>query len=408
MKVLVAHNYYQYQGGEDSVFSNETLLLRRHGNEVIEFVRHNGDIPKFGLRDYATLPIRTLWNWDSYADIKQLLLRHKPDVAHFHNTFPLISPAAYDACWDCNVPVIQSLHNSRLFCPSSGLYYQGRYCEDCLGKTLPWPGIYRGCYRGSRLQTGLVGIMTSVHHGLRTWTDKVSRYIVFNSFFRQKFIQAGFPADKLAIKPHFLDDPGRKDQTGGYALYVGRFTQQKGIRTLLRAWERLGHIPLKLCGAGPLDDMVQKQASKSGGLIEVIPFAPRETVYDLMKGAAFLIWPSEAVESFGLVALEAFACSIPVIFSGLDPMAELVAEDHTGIAFRAGDPEDLARKCAWAWDHKEKMSRMGLAARAEYERKHSAASNYSRLVEIYQEAIEHRRQVAAFTQGSLQRLPLLD
>src|SRR5579871_6895496 len=118
MKILVAHNFYQHQGGEDSVFASEKALLRRFGNEVIEFVRHNSEIPDFGLGDYAALPIRTMWNWDSYADIKRILVEHRPDVAHFHNTFPLISPAAYDACRDCNVPVVQTLHNSRLFCPS--------------------------------------------------------------------------------------------------------------------------------------------------------------------------------------------------------------------------------------------------------------------------------------------------
>jgi glycosyltransferase involved in cell wall biosynthesis len=391
MKVLVAHNFYQYQGGEDAVFSNEKLLLCRYGNEVIEFVRHNDDIPKFGLRDYATLPIRTVWNWDSYSHVKRLLQEHKPDVAHFHNTFPLISPAAYDACWDCDVPVVQSLHNSRLFCPSGGLYYEGKYCQDCLGRTFPWAGVRRGCYRDSRLQTGLVGIMTAVHRHLGTWTDKVSQYVVFNTFFREKFIEAGFPAEKIAIKPHFLDDPGRKDRQGEYALFVGRFTEQKGIRTLMRAWEKLHHIPLKLCGGGPLEGLVQEHAARSGGSIDVVPFAPRQQVFDLMKGASFLIWPSEAVESFGLVALEAFACGVPVISSGLGPMAELVAENQTGMAFRAGDPDDLAEKCGWAWEHKTEMCRMGNAAREKYESQHSAEHNYSRLVEIYQDAIDQRR-----------------
>lgn len=233
--------------------------------------------------------------------------------------------------------------------------------------------------------------MTALHRRLGTWKDKVSRYVVFNSFFRDKFVDAGFPADKLAIKPHFLDDPGVQHQAGEYALYVGRFTSQKGVSTLLRAWEKLSPIPLKLCGRGPLEGIVQEYASRSNGSIEVVPFAPREQVYDLMRKAAFLVWPSEAVESFGLVALEAFACGVPVIFSGLGPMAELVSENQTGLAFRAGDPDDLAAKCAWAWEHKSEMRGMGEAARKKYETHHSAEKNYHRLVEIYQDAIEQRR-----------------
>lgn len=390
MKVLVAHNFYQHQGGEDAVFASEMTLLRRNGNEVIEYVRHNSDINKFALTQFAILPARTLWNWDSYAQIKRILLEQKPDIAHFHNTFPLISPAAYHACWDLKIPVVQSLHNSRLFCPSGGLFYQGSYCERCLGKSLPWAGIARGCYRNSRVQTGMVGIMTAAHRHLGTWNEKVSRYVVFNSFFRQKFIQAGLPPEKIAIKPHFLEDPGPGSKDRQYALYVGRLSEPKGVLTLLGAAQKLPHVPIKLCGSGPLEEHVSSIVRSSDNL-EVIPFGPREQVLELMKNAAFLIWPSEAVESFGLVALEAFACGKPVIFSGLGAMPDLVEQNRTGIAFRAGDPDDLAAKIAWAWEHGDEMSRMGRTARQVYEAHYSADRNYGQLMQIYSDALLERR-----------------
>ncbi len=388
MKVLAAHNYYQYQGGEDSVFSNEKELLRRRGHEVVEFVRDNHEITSYGVTEFAALPARTIWNWDSYDRVKKIIKDFKPDVVHLHNTFPLISPAVYDACWDCNVPVVQTLHNSRLFCPAGGLFYKGEYCERCLGKTLPWAGIARGCYRSSHLQTGLVGIMTAVHRKRGTWTDKVARYVVFNSFFKQKFIEAGLPAAKIDVKPHFLDDPGEAQVPGAYALYVGRLSDQKGVRTLLRAWESVGNVPLRICGSGPLEAVVSEAAAKSGGKISHTPFAPREAVLSMMKGASFLIWPSEAVETFGLVALEAFACGRPVVCSALSSMLEMVSENQTGISFQAGNSDDLARKVMWAWQNKEEMVRMGRAARKRYEADFSTDSNYDRLIQIYHRAIE--------------------
>ena len=391
MKVLVAHNYYQNPGGEDIVFRSEIDLLRRHGHELIEYVRNNKEIADYNFNDYATLGFRTIWNWETYADIKRLIQEHKPDLAHFHNMFPLISPAAYDACSSLNVPVVQTLHNFRMFCPAGNLSYKGNYCERCLGKSLPWTGIARSCYRESRPQTAVIGILNAVHRKRGTWTDKIARYIVPNDASRDTFVRAGFPEEKIAVKPHFLDDPGWGVGRREYALYVGRLTELKGVRTLLTAWKTLTEIPLKICGDGPLQGMVEEAAVASNGNIELMPFVRRAEVLTEMKNAAFLVWPSETPESFGLVAMESFACGRPVICSSVGPMPNLVEAGVTGIHFRACDPQDLAEKVRWAWSHPKEMARMGRAARMEYETKYFPERNYEKLLEVYTEAIALRR-----------------
>jgi glycosyltransferase involved in cell wall biosynthesis len=387
MRILLAHNFYTLQGGEDAVFSNEKVLLQRHGHEVIEYVRYNNEIGNYGVPQYAGLAARTLWNWTSYAEIKSLIQKHRPDIAHFHNIFPLISPAAYDACVDSGVPVVQTLHNARLFCPQGGLYYRGQRCEACLGKALPWSGILRACYRESHIQSGLVGIMNAAHWRRGTWTDKVNRYIVFTSYFRDKFIQAGLPANKITIKPHGIDDPGLGHACGDYALYAGRLTAAKGLKVLLRAWEKTRGVPLKICGTGELEDEVLRVAAESDGKVQLLPQVPREEVLELIKRAAFLVWPSWG-ETFGLVALEAFACGKPVIASGARPMSDLVENSCTGIHFQVGDPDDLARQLTWAWEHPEEMKRMGAAARKKYESCYSVETNYEALIGIYTEVIQ--------------------
>jgi glycosyltransferase involved in cell wall biosynthesis len=391
MKVLVAHNFYQSPGGEDVVFLREKTMLASRGHEVIEYTRHNREIASAGLWDYATLPARVIWNWDSYNEVKRLVAKHKPDVAHFHNIFPLISPAAYSACWEAGVPVVQSLHNSRLFCPAGIMYYNGAFCQDCLGKAFPWPGVVRACYRKSHLQTGVVGLMSTVHRSLGTWNQMVSRYVVFTEFYRRTFQEAGFPAGKLVIKPHFIEDPGVRQGMGSYALYVGRLSEDKGIATLLHAWQRVQHIPLKICGEGPLDSMVRDFAGKAGGAVEVLPFIPPAQVMKLIKGAAFLLWPSEFRETFGLVAVEAFACGVPVIASAVGGMPGIVSDRCTGLTFQVGDVVDLAAKVAWAWEHTDELDEMGRAARSEYEAKYTTERNYNSLLQIYFDAIAQRR-----------------
>lgn len=389
MKILLVHNSYQQNGGEDEVFANERELLRSAGHEVVQYLRSNDEINDYGLWNKATLGLRTIWAWDSARELKELLKREQPNLVHFHNTFPLISPSAYLSCEEAGIPVVQSLHNPRLICPAATLYRDGQVCEDCLGKSLPWPGILHACYRSSRIQTGIVASMLMVHRYLNTWDKQVCTYIVFTDFYRRKFIAAGLPQNKIAIKPHFVaPDPGQTEGIQDYALFIGRLAAEKGVMTLLKAWQRLKGIPLKIRGDGPLKVQVLERVRDSSYCIDLVPRLDKNDLMTLLQGARFLVWPSEGYyEAFGLVAVEAFACGTPVIASGVGVMAEIVEDNRTGLHFAPGDPRDLAAKVEWAWTHPQEMRAMGGAARAEYETKYTAECNYQQLMGIYQRAI---------------------
>ena len=385
MKLLVAHNHYRQSGGEDEVFLRESELLRSAGHEVLEYKEHNREISEDGIPSKVQLAARTFWATDSIARLRSLLRREKPDLVHFHNTFPLISPAAYYACHQEGVPVVQSLHNSRLICPAATLYRNGSACEDCLGKTVPWPGVVHACYHNSRLQTAVVAGMLAGHRVLGTWQEQVDAYIVFTEFFRQKFIEAGLPPEKIFLKPHFLStDPGMKQNDGDCALFMGRLVPEKGVATLLKAWESLGHVPLWVAGAGPMEQDVRR-FSLTDQSIHMMPYLSQSECFDMIKRARLLVWPSDT-ETFGLVAIESFACGTPVIASRSSAMVEVVEDKKTGLLFEAGDPEDLAAKVAWSWTHPREMAAMGRAARAEYKSKYTAERNYELLMGIYSHA----------------------
>jgi glycosyltransferase involved in cell wall biosynthesis len=384
MKVLIAHNYYRQSGGEDEVFRRESELLRSAGHEVLEYTTHNGEIAEDGILSKAKLAARTLWARDSVARLRLLLRRERPDLAHFHNTFPLISPAAYYACQQEGIPVVQSLHNSRLICPAATFYRNGSACLDCLGRSLPWPGVVHACYRNSHLQTAVIAGMLAGHRILGTWHQQVDAYIVFTEFYRQKFIGAGLPREKLFVKPHFLAaDPGMKHTTGDYALFLGRLAPEKGIPTLLKAWQSLRHIPLRIAGEGPMEGDVKRLAEHNPSVF-ALPHLSRKECVDLIKGARFLVWPSEGYnETFGLVAIEAFACGTPVVAARIGAMQEIVADHCNGLQFTPGEPDDLASKLSWAWSHPAEMEAMGVAARSEYTTKYTAEVNRQLLMEIY-------------------------
>jgi glycosyltransferase involved in cell wall biosynthesis len=391
MRILVAHNFYQQHGGEDTVFFAETELLRNHGHEVFEY-RESNDRVRY--MSSFTAAVNTVWSRYSKKNMSELVQRLQPDVVHFHNTFLLISPSAYYACKQNNVPVVQSLHNPRLLCPAGKLYRDGSVCEECVGKTPPWPGVVHGCYRNSRAQTAIVSAMLTLHRALGTWDRLIDKFIVFTEFYRQKFIQGGLSSEKIAYKPHFVDpDPGcRKGNKGDYALYIGRLDREKGVPTLLKAWMRTPDVPLKIRGDGNLlgevNDFISRNGFKS---VKIVKRLGKEDLNDLIKHARFLVWPSEGYyETFGLVAIEAFACGVPVIASSAGVLAENVTDGKTGLHFNQGDPEDLSAKVDWAWNNPDRMAEMGIAARKEFEERYTAEKNYEMLIDIYESAISAR------------------
>ena len=334
--------------------------------------------------------MRTVWADDSYAAIKRLIKDERPEVVHFQNTFPLISPAAYYAARRGGAAVVQALRNYRALC-SNGLFFRdGRVCEDCLGRTVPWPGLSHACYRGSHPASGVVMAMQSTHNMLGTWQNQVDLYIAPSAFSRAKFIEAGFPASRIVTKPNFVHpDPGVAEGSGRFALFAGRLAREKGVLTLLEAWRRVPSLPLKIAGDGPLRSRLQHyvEQHRLTDRVELLGHQSPEQVLELMKQARVAIFPSEWYETFGRVATEAYACGIPVVASQIGAVAEIVADGRTGLHFLPGDSDDLAAKIEWLEEHPAERAAMGSAARAEYEGKYTAAHNFRMLMEIYDQAI---------------------
>ena len=380
MRILIAHNYYQQAGGEDRVFADEAHLLETKGHEISRYSIRNDQIASMGS---LALAGATLWNRQIYRQLRSRIRQDQPHVIHFHNTFPLISPAGYYAARAEGVPVVQTLHNYRLLCPSAIFFRDGRICEDCAGKAIPWPGVVHRCYRGSRAATGATAAMLVFHRLLQTWKKAVDVFIACSQFARDKFVAGGLSPDKLVCKPNFLypaPEPGQGE--GGYALFVGRFAPEKGLETLLAAWEQLPDMPLKIVGDGPCAQQVAAAAERLPQ-VEWLGLQPRDAVYDLMGNAAFLIVPSEWYETFGLVAIEAFAKGTPALVANIGAIAELVTPGQNGLHFRPGDSQDLVEKVDWLRSHPADLTRMGQNARTTFETHYTAEANYQMLMQIY-------------------------
>jgi glycosyltransferase involved in cell wall biosynthesis len=381
MRVLMLHNYYQQSGGEDAVVAEEIALLERNKVVVNLFAKRNDSIAKMPR---SQLALNTLWSTKSADEVSIAIKRFKPDVIHSHNTFPLISPSAYYAAAKQNVPVVQTLHNFRLFCAQAMFMREGKVCEDCLGK-LGWRGIVHGCYRDSKLQSAAVVSMQSLHRMLGTYQHQVTRYIALNEFCRDKFIEAGLPKTRMTIKPNFIDLPAlanAHNYTRQGGLFVGRLSKEKGLLTLAEAASIYAQAKLDIVGVGTEAQLLTNHVN-----VQMIGWQQPPEIYARMRNAAYLVMPSIWYENFPRTLVESFACGLPVIASRLGAMAELIEDGINGILFEPGNAKDLADKLQWADSHPEAMLKMGIAARREYESKYTSAINFAQLMAIYQDAM---------------------
>ncbi len=379
MRILVAHNAYLYRGGEDTVVEAEISLLRRYGHEVMLYRRDNAELDALPRWKAA---VDSVWSKRTIDEVGRLLCSFRPHLMHVHNTFPLISPSLYGVADRWGVPVVQTLHNFRLLCPQAMLMRNGRYCDDCVGRW-PWRAVLHRCYRGSLAQTAVSAGVLSAHRALGTWRSRVHRFIVLNQMCREIFIRGGLPAEKLCIKPNFVEAagaPGDHARSGG--LFIGRLAPEKGVLTLVQALQQKPGTRITVCGSGPLQGVVEQSKQ-----LDYVGFERGEALRARIAGAAFLVMPSTGIESFGLAAIEAFACGTPVIASRHGGLREIVEHGRNGLLVPPGDAKALAEAMDYAFANPMQMRRMGMEAYQTYLARYTPERNYATLLSIYHQAL---------------------
>jgi glycosyltransferase involved in cell wall biosynthesis len=389
MRVLLCHVSYRQSGGEDMVYANEHRLLQSQGITVIPFARNNKDIDESGLSGRLALAKNTAWCNQAYKDITEEIHKSRPDIAHFHNTFPLLSPSVYAACRDQGIPVVQTLHNYRLICPGGTLERAGHVCEDCVGTSL-WPALRHRCYRDSLPATAAVVWMLARNRLRGTYQQLVNQYIALTRFAADRLINGGLPQERVAIKPNFLPNPplhpGAGD--GNYAVYVGRLSREKGLHTLLSAWRQVRNLPLKIIGDGPLRAELEQQVQQEHLSVEFLGFRAHPDVLDQVARATLQVIPSECYEGFPMTVLEAYACGTPVLASRLGSLDEIVIEGETGLKFGAGDADDLKNKVLRLQNDPELLGSLRRGARQQFEGHYTADRNFRALMTIYERVLQ--------------------
>ena len=395
LRILVVHNRYRSEqpSGEDNVVDQEVALLREAGHRVDRFERRSDDIAEMSLPRKALVPAGVPWNPAARTALTARLRRERPDIVHVHNTFPLLSPSVLDACRAAAVPVVATLHNYTQVCPTGTLYRNGEVCTSCVGR-LPLPAVRHGCYRGSSVAT--VPLAVSLLANRRRWWSTVSRFLCISDAQRRTLVANGMPAELLSVKYNFVPDTDLlRTKPGEHLLYLGRLTEEKGVRLLMAAWDQLAAagglgVPLVVAGAGPLADEVASWAATRHDVCFVGKLDKEAARATVARSVAVVV-PSQWLETFGLVVVEAMAAGVPSVVAGHSSLAELVTDGVTGLTHTPSDASSLATALGRVV---RAPSSLGLAARERYEREFAPTAGLANLLTHYRQVMEVNRHGA--------------
>jgi glycosyltransferase involved in cell wall biosynthesis len=395
MRILLVHNRYRSAApsGENRVVDQEGDALAALGHEVRRFIRESDEIQQWSLPKKASLPVRTIWNWEAFHDLKAVLREYRPEVVHVHNTFPLLSPAVLHACRDAGIPVVATIHNYKLACANGAFFRDGAPCHDCAG-TLPVRSVAHGCYRDSPAATVPVALGMIAHR--RAWRSLVSAYVLISRSQRDLLRGLRLPEDRVFVRYNLIPSRARvQPASEPMVVYAGRLDEVKGVRLLMAGWDRYqeeagGHPALKLAiaGAGPLGDEVAAWAGARASVVMAGTLSAGECA-DLISRARAVLLPSAWEETFGLVAVEAMAAGVPPVAAAHGSFPELITSGVNGALFDPGDPLALGRAIADVERSPEQYATYGEQARKTYEERFDPAGNLEELLAIYRFAIAH-------------------
>lgn len=405
MRIFYVHNYYRscIPSGENSVVDAEIEMLRAHGHEVIVFSRTNDAIRKVpALGPFLSL-LSIMANPFAANSLGREIRRSRPDIVHVHNLFPLISPLALWVAHRSGAKVVLTLHNYRCVCAAGTPMRGNRVCDDCfrtmaadIGKRRRlsvWPAIKYRCHRGSLIAT--VPLAVNIWLYRRFWRKWVDRFIVLSEFQRQIMAECGFPLEKLAVKGNFTRmkcSSGVPAQKKDQLLYVGRLSDEKGLRTLLAGWRQFAaHFQsATLVIAGDGCQREEYEAMAKGLHVSFLGMRTHDEVLQLMAESRATVLPSECWETFGMTVLESMQMGTPVIVSNLGALPSLVP-CGCGEVFAAGDATGLAEAIERMWMREDSVEMSENCVRRANEL-YSEDANYQFQMRLYESVVAGRNR----------------
>ncbi|HUN55803.1 MAG TPA: glycosyltransferase family 4 protein [Smithella sp.] len=407
MKILFLNKFYYLKGGAERVFFEEQSVLQQKGQKIIPFSRrHPGNLPtqyndffapQLSLDTHPSFKslkaaFGIIYSFQTKAALRRLISQERPDIAHAHNIYGLLTTSVLDELYSSGIPAVLTLHDFKIICPNYQFLNGTRICQDC--KTHHYyKAILNKCVHGNMFYSSVYALENYFHYMTRKYEKKVSRYIAVSRFIRNKFIEYGFPEERITLIPNFIDaklyEPAYENQN--YFLYFGRLVPEKGLMTLLRAFARLKTTQNRLiiAGEGPLRRELEKEIiDQNINNVEFTGFLTGDLLADKIKKCVCTIIPSEIYENCPMSALESLAYGKPVIGADIGGIPELITHKVDGLIFKSGDVEDLSNCLEYmASQSPLQLREWGTNARMKIERSYNVKQHYEALMTLYHEVL---------------------
>lgn len=412
MKILLVNYRYFISGGPEKYMFNIKNILEKNGHEVIPFSIHSNKNVETKYSKYFVEPIgdrnatyfeeckktpkviwqmisRSVYSFEVKRAIQKEIKEVKPDIVYIIHYVNKLSPSVIRGAKQLGIPVVLRLSDYFLLCPRFDFMYQKQICEDCLSKGYR-TCIKRKCVKGSLFASVIRVLSMKVHKAIHIYND-IDAFITPSEFLKKKLIKNGFDENKIHCIPTFTFSKSRVDEStmGEYGLYFGRITEEKGVETVIKAYEMLPEYKVKIMGDDTTEEAQRlKEYVKEHQLdnIEFLGFKGGTELEEIIKRAKFTLIPSIWYDNLPNTALESFQYSKPVIASNIGSLPELVIDKYNGYLFEPGNYKQLAEKIK-EFDDEDKVKIMGENSRSRLEDRFAAKTHYDNLLKIFQKVM---------------------
>ena len=415
MRILLVNYRYFISGGPEKYMFNIKAMLEQHGHEVIPSVHSNKNVETEYAR-YFVEPIgsrdatyfdeckktprvilqmlsRSIYSLEVEKAIQKEIREVKPDLVYVLHFVNKLSPSVLRGAKKMGLPVVLRLSDYFLLCPRFDFLYDKKPCEDCLScgyRTC----IRRRCVKGSLFASAVRVLSMKVHKWMDIYRN-VDAFVTPSEFLKKKLAVNGFDESKIHCIPTFTTSKTQlgEPKVGRYGLYFGRISEEKGVETVVKAFEKLPDRVVKIMGDDTTEEARRLMAyvrEKNLTNIEFLGFKAGAELEEVIKGARYTLIPSVWYDNLPNTALESFQYSKPVIASNIGSLPELVEDGVNGFLFTPGDPEALAAKVRLL-DADAVAATMGAASRARLEQRFAPEKHYDALMAVFETALNPKQ-----------------
>jgi glycosyltransferase involved in cell wall biosynthesis len=396
MKIINISQSFEIKGGSDTYFKALSTLLSEHGIDVAEFASsgENSSIyPRAINFEKPTLTdiIKYFYNLDAKKKLETFISNNKFDIAHLHIYYGKLTSSILKPLKEQGIPIVQTLHEYKIVCPTYKLYDGNNLCLDCADNNF-YKAIFKKCNRNSFSKT----FVSAAESYISLWAGSqrlIDKFITVSEFQKRQIIEMGFMPGKITTIHNFIDVSSYPNfhQDGDYVLYFGRIEKVKGIDSLLEAFEILPPtIKLVIVGHGEYESEVRARISSSKKLydrVKLLGFMSKDELSQTIHKSKFVIVPSIWYETFGLTVVEAMAHYKPVIGANIGGITEIISHEIDGLLFEPGDFAELSKHIRYLWNDDSLVKNMGYAARKKVETEFSPKIHFEKLNTIYKSLI---------------------